>query len=156
MTAPAKARVETHSDYQEAHASSDVFLLMKIVKSTHLVNLEAEAMRLETALQHMRMGNDDFTTYSSQFHDLVVSLQSVGSNMTTERVVFLFLVSLPQSKARLIGGSMTLGSLTIRRPSKWRGIVCTSLGSTRPAPRCSSSSRDILPSAGRSQQVPLL
>jgi hypothetical protein len=97
MTAPSRAVVQGHPDFLEAHTSSDVFSLLRIVKGTHLINLEAEAMRMEKKLQEMRLGVEDFTTYASKFHDLIIGLDNLCSKLSTERIVFIFLFSLKSS-----------------------------------------------------------
>jgi hypothetical protein len=92
MTAPSRAVVQGHPDFLEAHTSSDVFNLLRIVKGTHLINLEAEAMRMEKKLQEMRL-----ILRPSKFHYLIIGLDNVGSKLSTERIVFIFLFSLKSS-----------------------------------------------------------
>jgi hypothetical protein len=54
-------------------------------------------MRLETKLQTMRLGSGDFPTYSSDFRNVLVALQSTGSEITARRIVRIFLLSLKGS-----------------------------------------------------------
>jgi hypothetical protein len=72
-------------------------LLIKLVKKTHLINLQAEAMRLERLIHDVKLRDEDFTLYVSRFHDLVVALEGAGSNISEERIVHLFLTSLRDS-----------------------------------------------------------
>jgi hypothetical protein len=97
MTASSSSLVQLHPDYGDAEANHDVFKLVAIAKETHLDNLEEEAMRLETKLQTMRLGSGDFPTYSSDFRNVLVALQSTGSEITARRIVRIFLLSLKGS-----------------------------------------------------------
>jgi hypothetical protein len=124
MTAPSRAVVQGHPDFLEAHTSSDVFSLLRIVKGTHLINLEAEAMRMEKKLQEMRLGVKDFTTYASKFHDLIIGLDNVGSKLSTERIVFIFLFSLKSSPLQRTDCWTTRSRKGIQTPSKRQGTGC--------------------------------
>jgi hypothetical protein len=41
-----------------------------------MINMEGEQLRLEQKLREMSMGSEDYTTYASRFHDLLVGLGS--------------------------------------------------------------------------------
>jgi hypothetical protein len=89
-----ESRVEVHPDYRRAHVGSNVFSLFQIIRVTHMINLEAEQMRLEQKLHGMMLAGDDFTVYAARFNDILVGLTTAGSKLSDSRLVFVFLRSL--------------------------------------------------------------
>jgi hypothetical protein len=94
MTSSSAAMVQQDARFQMAQEQHDVFTLVEIARETHLGNLEAEALRLESKLLAMKMGGTDFPSYASNFHSVIVALESARSGITHKRIVLIFLLSL--------------------------------------------------------------
>jgi hypothetical protein len=101
MSPQSMAVVQSHPDFEAAHIAGNVFTLFKIVKDTHMINMEGEQLRFEQKLREMSMGSEDYTTYASRFHDLLVGLGSAGSKISATRQVYVFLMSLRGSPLQI-------------------------------------------------------